>query len=75
MLDIKSPLHNTVLFYIIIVITLLFIKPRSMYCYETNKFKQFGCNENQTLIPFSIVSISSGIILYMVFSIMESICC
>ena len=75
MFDVKAPLYNTLIIYIIIVTMLIIIKPEFMYCHDTNEFRTFGYDDGKTLLPFSVVSIASGIFLYMFFSIIESICC
>jgi len=63
----NQPVYNTIIFYIMIVCIILLIKPKSMYCHKTRRFKAFGCRENQTLTSFPVVCISSGIVLYMIF--------
>lgn len=74
LLDPHSPLNNTIVFYIILIISLIITRPQFMYCRRNNKFKQFGYGEGKTILPFSIVSISGGIILYMIFSLIDSVC-
>lgn len=74
LLDPHSPLNNTVVFYIILIIGLIIVRPQFMYCYKNNKFKPFGYGENKTILPFSIVSITGGIILYIIFSLIDSVC-
>ncbi len=63
----NAPVYNTIIFYIMIVCLLLIIKPTFMYCHKTQKFKQFGCGPNRTLLSFPLVTIGVGIILYMLF--------
>ena len=74
LLDPHSPLNNTIVFYIILIIGIIITKPKFMYCHKSNKFKPFGYGENKTILPFSIVSISGGIIFYIIFSLIDSIC-
>jgi len=65
-----SPIYNAILFYILIVITILIIKPSVMYNHKTKKFKSFGCSEegdNQTMFAFPLVALSSAITLYFFF--------
>lgn len=71
MIDPTSPLYNTIIFYILIISIILITKPSFLYCNKTNKFKPFGCNDNETLLSFPIVSIGTGIILYLIFTIIE----
>lgn len=74
LLDPHSPLNNTIVFYIIMVISLIITRPKFMYCNKSNKFKSFGYGDNKTILPFSITCIFGGIILYMIFSLIDSIC-
>lgn len=71
MLSPTTPLFNTVIIYIIIIIILLLLKPEFMFCKETKKFKEFGISENKTLVSFPMICISSGILLYMIFMIIN----
>ena len=70
----SSPIYNTILFYILFVAIILFIKPKFIYCHKTKKFKQFGCNKNQTLLCFPVVCITSVIIFYFIFLVIHIIC-
>jgi hypothetical protein len=63
----SGPIYNTVLFYILFVIAILFIKPKFIYCHKTKKFKPFGCSKNQTLMCFPVVCFISVIIFYFIF--------
>lgn len=67
----NNPLCNTIIFYIIIFSIILIIKPSFMYCDKTNKFKQFGCQEGQTIFCLPLITISIGIILYIFFLFIE----
>ena len=71
----SSPVYNTILFYIIFVAIILFIKPKSIYCHKTKKFKAFGCNKNQTLMCFPVMCIISVIVFYFIFLTIHIICC
>lgn len=71
----SSPVYNTILFYILFIAIILFIKPKTIYCHKTKKFKPFGCNKNQTLICFPVICIMSVIILYFVFLVVDIISC
>ena len=48
LVDPCSPMSNTIIFYIIIIITLVILKPEIMYCHKTNQFKAFGYGKNST---------------------------
>jgi len=74
MLEPNSPLFNTVVLYIIFVIILLVTKPSIMYDRNLNKFKRFGYEENETLVPFSLCVVSSGIVFYLLFSTLDNLC-
>lgn len=67
----SSPVYNAILFYILIVIILLVIKPNIMYNNKTNKFKSFGIGDNgqddQTFFAFPLMALSSAISLYFFF--------
>ena len=71
----SNPIYNTILVYILFVIFILFIKPNNIYCHKTNKFKQFGLSENQSLMCFPVVCIISVIIIYFIFLIIHIIGC
>ena len=67
----SSPIYNTILFYIILITVILILKPRSMYCYKTKKFKPFGLEKGKTLLCFPIVAITSVVVLYFIFLMVE----
>ena len=69
----SSPIYNTILFYILLIAVILILKPRSMYCHKKNRFKPFGLGKGKTLFCFPIVAISSVIILYLIFLMVEII--
>lgn len=71
----SNPIYNTILVYILFVIIILFIKPNIVYCHKTKKFKQFGLNDNQSLMCFPVLCIMSVIIIYFVFLIFHIIGC
>ncbi len=67
MISPNQPVYNAIVFYMMLVCIILLIKPKSMYCHKTKRFKAFGCRENQTLASFPVVCIAGGILLYMIF--------
>ena len=67
MIDPDNPVYNTLVFYFIFVFTLLIVKPKFMYCDKNKKFKQFGFGDNQTMLSFPVMCITSGILFYMLF--------
>lgn len=76
MIDPHTPLNNTIIFYILLVIALIITRPKSIYCYRKQKFKSFGNtnDDTTTLFPFSFICISSSIVFYLFFSILDSMC-
>ena len=74
LVDPCSPVSNTIIFYIIIIITIFILKPEIMYSKKNNKFKSFGFGKDETLFSLSSVGIFSSIILYMFFSTIDSLC-
>jgi len=71
--NINTPLNNTIIMYIIFVLVLLVVKPNIIYCHKTQKFKAFGCHENETFVPFPIMCISGAIMIYMVLSTLDNL--
>lgn len=67
----SSPIYNTILFYILLVTLILVLKPSFMYCDKTKRFKPFGCGDGQTLFCFPIVCLSSIVIFYLIFLMVE----
>ena len=65
--DPSTPVYNTIIFYIMIVCIILITKPSFMYCHETKRFRAFGCGEKDTIMSFPLVSIGSGVLLYLFF--------
>lgn len=69
----SSPIYNTILFYILLVTLILILKPSSMYCDKTKRFKSFGCGRDQTILCFPIICLTSVIIFYFIFLMIEII--
>ncbi|AYV78907.1 MAG: hypothetical protein Edafosvirus47_3 [Edafosvirus sp.] len=69
--DPYKPAYNTIIVYVIIIIIFLITKPGFMYDSVNKKFKQFGCDKGQTLLPFPLLCITCGIIVYILFSFIE----
>lgn len=63
----STPIYNTIIFYILIVVLVLLIKPDFMYSNKSKKFKSFGFGEDKTLFCFPLVCIVSVVILYFIF--------
>ncbi len=58
-----NPLYIAVLTYITIVVYIIVIKPN--YFYNPNGYlKDFGCQRNQCILPYYMVSLISSILIY-----------
>ena len=66
-----SPVHNTIIFYIIIMVAIILVRPSVMYSSKINKFKSFGCGDDQTLMSLPVVGLTSAIVLYFIFLMIE----
>ena len=67
LIDPNNPMYNTMFFYTIIMLSILFIKPTMIYSYDKKTFKQFGCNDGQTLLSLPVIAFISAILLYIIF--------
>jgi hypothetical protein len=63
----NSIITKSILIYSIIMILLSYYKPSWLYDNKTNKFKQFGCDKNQTVITLPIIGILLSILIYLIF--------
>lgn len=62
-----NPLMNTIIFYVITILLLLYYKPKLIYDKKTKKFKQFGLNKGKSILCLPILSILISIIYYIFF--------
>lgn len=62
-------LYTSVVFYIILMIIIIVLKPQWMYDDKQQKFRSFGTDENETLITMPIVGLTSCIIIYLIIMI------
>lgn len=69
-IDPKSPVMNTLIFYIAIVCIILMIKPKPLYCDKTEKFKLFSTND---VLCLPTVCIGSGVVLYFGFLMLDTL--
>ncbi len=67
----NTPVYNAIIFYIVIVCIIVLLRPKSMYCHRTKKFKSFGFGDNKTLLSLPIVCIASSMLLYLVFLLVQ----
>lgn len=68
MLSPDTPLISSIVFYIIINVIVLIFRPNFIYCYKSNKFKSFGFEDNETIMPIHMFSIFIAFLLYMFFT-------
>lgn len=67
MLSPDTPVYNAIICYILLICILLIFKPSFLYSNEKKRFKSFGFDEDKTIMPFPMVAIGSGILLYALF--------
>ena len=72
MLSPLNPVGNSILTYIIIICCLLYIKPSIIYDKKTKKYKQFGVNKGNSILPLPIIAIIIAILSYVIFYHIES---
>ena len=70
----QLPVYNATILYILLVVSLVLIKPDSMYDRENKRFREFGSGRNRTVMSLPVVSISAAILLYLLFSAIETLC-
>ena len=63
----SNPLFNSLKVYIIIIILLVYLKPKFIYDNDTKKFRQFGINKGNTIFSLPVLSIFLAVILYIIF--------
>jgi len=66
-----SPVYNAIIFYIIIMVSIILLKPSILYSNKTKRFKSFGCEKGQTLMSLPIVATSTAITLYFIFLVID----
>ena len=68
MFEIDKNLQNTILLYILFCIVIY--KNKHRYFFKKNgEFKSFGIGENKTIIPYWLVCIVFGLVIYLVISV------
>ena len=72
-IDPQSPVFNTVIFYILIIGIIWLLKPNFLYCNKRKHFRQFGCNEGQTIITLPVFGILASVTIYLIFLTIEII--
>jgi hypothetical protein len=85
--NLKTPVRNTILLYIIFILVLFITKPKLLFYEDFNnlhsvmknnknnnmKLKQFGIGYGKTLISLQIVSIMTVIVVYFFMSLISNI--
>ena len=66
-----SPLFNSIIVYIIIIILLIYNKPSLIYDKKTKKFKQFGMTKGKSILSLPVLAILIAIITYICFMYIE----
>ena len=67
----SNPVYNTIIFYTLLMVIILIMKPKIMYSDINKKFKAFGCGNEQTIVSLPFVGLSSAIFLYFIFLMIE----
>ena len=59
-----------ILLYIIIIASLVFIKPNFIYDQNENKYKEFGTTSDKTIFTLPVISIVLAIMISVIFAVM-----
>lgn len=59
-------LYTSVIIYVVIMIVIIVMKPNFLYDKENKKFKQFGTNKNETIVPIHIIGLTLCILIYFI---------
>jgi hypothetical protein len=59
-------LYTSIFAYVLTMMCIITIKPPFVYDRGSNKFKNFGTNDNETLLPITVISITSCILIYFI---------
>ena len=62
---IDKVLYTSIIAYVLTMISIIIIKPPFMYDKGSSKFKSFGTDKNETLLPISVVGLTSCILIYL----------
>jgi hypothetical protein len=69
----KSILSKSIKLYLIIIITIILLKPNFFYDDKHKKFKSFGMKKYDSLLPLPLFSILLAISSYILFRIIDKI--
>lgn len=73
MINLDSPIYNTIVIYAILIAIILLLKPEPIYCSKTNKYKSFGIGENKTLFALPFVCVALVVFLYSLFMVLKGV--
>lgn len=62
---IDKVLYTSIIAYVLTMISIIVIKPSFMYDKGSSKFKSFGTDENETLLPIPIIGLTACILIYL----------
>lgn len=71
MINIDNNLKLTIYFFILLSVILYYLKPKLLFD-DIGNFKQFGTDNDKTILPFWLVTQSLSIIVYFVLVIKSS---
>jgi hypothetical protein len=70
-----NPAVNAIIIYIILILIVVIIKPNFLYDHKSNKFKEFGCNQDQTYMPLMLFGVLASITLFFIFMFIAGLNC
>ena len=59
-------LYASIIIYIIVMITIIFIKPNFIYDNNEKKFKSFGFDNDKTIFTMPVLSLTICVAIYMI---------
>lgn len=63
---------SIIIIFLGIMISLVLIKPEFLYSKKLNRFKQFGADEDQTLLSLPLVSVFMAIIVSFIINVIDN---
>jgi hypothetical protein len=66
-----SPLFNSIIVYVIIILLLIYNKPNLIYDKKTKTFKQFGMTKGKSILSLPVLAMLIAIITYICFMYIE----
>ncbi len=66
-----SPLFNSIIVYIVIILLLIYNKPNLIYDKKTKKFKQFGMTKGKSILSLPVLAMLIAIMTYISFLYIE----